>query len=335
MESKLNTKAIEEYATGYAEALLADLYAGKERLTGQDLLALPVEQTGLLVVARLFNNWRSEASRLKSPFFDYSHPEVQEALQKFMNVLSRHISIGRDDLQPILQQAVSDTLLLVLSPYTFCQRWLTTPGLQAEDITSLSRFIKLNKPVWQAVADKVEQDAAVLADPQALLDEVFNHLDSTPDDSEEVLAAFGKKLPVEADRFFIKEATIPEITPLSLADDEEEEEEEAARPTLNDRFGGQARETLADRLQQNQPAASLKSMLSINQKFMFINDLFDGNQEDFLKVLDFLDSCESKEVAVSFIHNNYLKHNRWKANAPQVREFMALLDRRFAGQAES
>ncbi len=335
MESKLNIQAIEEYAANYSQALLTDLYARKERLDGQDLLTLPVEQVGLLVVARLFNTWRREAARLESPYFDYSHPEVQEALRKFMNVLSRHISIAQVDLQPLLQQAVTDTLLLVLSPYTFCQRWLTVPGIQAKDITATSRFIKFNKPVWQAVADKVEQDAALLDEPQALLDEVFSNLDSSPDDSEEVLAAFDKLVPVDTDGFFAKEATIPEITPLSLADDEEEEEEDSPVPTLNDRFGGQARETLADRLQQNQPGATLKSMLSINQKFMFINDLFDGNQEDFLKVLDFLDSCESKEVAVSFIHNNYLKHNRWKANAPQVREFMALLDRRFAGQAQS
>ncbi len=335
MESKLNIQAIEEYAARYSQALLAALYAGKERLNGQDLLALPVEQVGLLITARLFNTWRREVSRLESPYFDYGHPEVQQALRKFMNVLSRHISIAQDDLQPLLQQAVTDTLLLVLSPYTFCQRWLTTPDMQAEDITATSRFIKLNKPVWQAVANKVELNATLLANPQALLDEVFNNLDSSPDDSEEILAAFDKLVPVDTDGFFAREATIPEITPLSLADDEEEEEEDSPVPTLNDRFGGQTRETLADRLQQNQPGASLKSMLSINQKFMFINDLFDGNQEDFLKVLDFLDSCESKEVAVSFIHNNYLKHNRWKANAPQVREFMALLDRRFAGQAES
>ena len=63
---------------------------------------------------------------------------------------------------------------------------------------------------------------------------------------------------------------------------------------------------------------------------MFINDLFNDNQEDFNKVLDFLEGCETKEVAVSFINNNYLKHNIWNANAPQVKEFLRLLDKKFS-----
>ena len=62
---------------------------------------------------------------------------------------------------------------------------------------------------------------------------------------------------------------------------------------------------------------------------MFINDLFNESQEDFSKVLDFLETCESKEVAISFINNNYLKHNIWKANSPQVKEFMELLEKKF------
>jgi hypothetical protein len=119
---------------------------------------------------------------------------------------------------------------------------------------------------------------------------------------------------------------------ISPEDDEEEEEHHSDNITLNDQFASNSgHQTLADQLKQNQGnAGSIKSMLSINQKFMFINDLFNDNQEDFNKVVDFLETCGSKEVAQAFINNNYLKRNIWNANAPQVKQFIALIDKKFS-----
>ena len=82
--------------------------------------------------------------------------------------------------------------------------------------------------------------------------------------------------------------------------------------------------TLADTLGKNNKD-SIKTMLTINQKFMFINDLFDGNQNDFVKVIDFLEDCETEEQAVSFIQNNYIKRSLWRAEAPPVKEFIKLI----------
>jgi hypothetical protein len=119
---------------------------------------------------------------------------------------------------------------------------------------------------------------------------------------------------------------------MQVEEDESEEEEEisGAENTLNDSFVGSNYETVADQLKQHQTTkGSIKSMLSINQKFMFINDLFNDNQDDFNKVVDFIEGCDTKEAAMSFISNNYLKHNIWNPNAPQVREFLRLVDLQF------
>ena len=99
--------------------------------------------------------------------------------------------------------------------------------------------------------------------------------------------------------------------------------------TLNDSFVSSSYKTVADTLKSSHNPGTLKSMLSINQKFMFINDLFNDNQDDFNKVMDFLESCENKDAAISFINNSYLKHNIWNGNSPQVKEFLSLLDKKF------
>ena len=86
---------------------------------------------------------------------------------------------------------------------------------------------------------------------------------------------------------------------------------------------------LGDTLGFETTKASLKSMLTINQKFMFVNDLFRGSQEDFAKVIDFLDTCETKDVVIKFLNSNYIKRGQWKAEAPQVKEFLSLIDKKF------
>ncbi len=328
MESKLNLKAIEAYAGTYAAKLCERLFAGKDKITGADILSLPVKQTGLFVLNTIYQSWGREAEKLKSPYFDYEAGPVKAGLQKLMNVLSQHILLDRPHFEPLLAGAVQDTLLLLLSPYSYYKDLLMMEGVSVAQLQGMRKFVKINQGVLAGILAKLGEEPDMLHDTDKLLDAVFATLQEAPQPIEETLSLFAALVPVTADGFYAEEKETPPLVPGFGDEDEEEEANDTA--TLNARFGESSYETVADKLKSNQPADSLKSMLSINQKFMFINDLFDGSQEDFFKVLDFLEACDSKEAAVSFVQNNYLKHNIWKANAPQVKEFMALLDKKFA-----
>lgn len=74
------------------------------------------QQINAFLLFQVFNEWNAQVSRLKNPFFNYQHPEVQDALRQFMNVLSNHISIGADDLRALLEKAVFNNLRLILQP---------------------------------------------------------------------------------------------------------------------------------------------------------------------------------------------------------------------------
>ncbi len=327
MESKLNLKAIEAYAGTYAAKLCEQLFAGKGKITGADILSLPVKQTGLFVLNTIYQSWGREAEKLKSPYFDYEAGPVKAGLQKLMNVLSQHILLDRPHFEPLLVGAVQDTLLLLLSPYSYYKDLLMIEGVSVAQLQGMQKFVKINQGVLAGILAKLAANPELLHDPDKLLTEVFEIMQEAPQSIEGTLSLFAALEPVTADGFYAEEKETAPLVP-GFGDEDEEEANDTA--TLNARFGESSYETVADKLKSNQPADSLKSMLSINQKFMFINDLFDGSQEDFFKVLDFLEACDSKEAAVSFVENNYLKHNIWKANAPQVKEFMALLDKKFA-----
>jgi hypothetical protein len=334
MENKLDHEAIGSYVKAYSSKLLADLFTNKEQLRGNDILDIPVSQVGLFILNNVYQSWALEAEKLKSPYFNYQSEAVTASLQKLMNVLSKNILINRDDIEPLLNTAVRDTLLLIFSPYSYYKELLEQDGVNYDILKATEKFVNVNKEVLSKIIEKLSHIPELINEPDTLLKEVFDtpeELDSSQINAE-ALQRFAELHPLNASDFYLDIAQEEPALPNHEFIDEDEDEEPGVEKTLNDSFVNNSNETVADTLKSSQGSVTIKSMLSINQKFMFINDLFNENQEDFNKVLDFLESCETKNTAVSFIESNYLKHNIWNPNAPQVKEFMALLDKKFDSQ---
>ena len=331
MESKLNYDAIETYVKAYSSKLNDNLFAENESITGEDILNIPVSQVGLLILNRIFETWSLEAEKLKSPYFNYESDAVHGHMQKLMNVLSKNILVSRSDFEPMLVRSVHDTLLLIVSPYSYYKILLEKKDTSIELLQGMDKFVTVNKGVLLQIIDQLNESTELLEDPSALLNAVFSNLDDSPQNNEGDFKKFAELHPLNESDFYLAVADEPALQSYEFEDEEDEAAPAvSSEKTLNDSFVGSSYETVADTLKNSQEVNTLKSMLSINQKFMFINDLFNDNQEDFNKVLDFLEGCETKEVAVSFINNNYLKHNIWNANAPQVKEFLGLLDKKFS-----
>jgi hypothetical protein len=333
MESKLNYEAIDTYVKAYSSKLNANLFAEKEMITGDEIFQLSVSQVGLFVLNKIYQSWAFEADKLKSPYFNYQSDAVHASMQKLMNVLSKNILVSKGDFEPMLTRAVHDTILLLISPYSYYKILLEKDDTNFEVLQAMDRFVIINKGVLSNMIDKLSSSAELINDSEALLNAVFSSLEDAPQNNDPELQKFAEIHPLIEEDFYLAEAEAEAEEPVIQThefDDEEDEEDLASENTLNDSFVSSSYETVADKLKSSQQVNTLKSMLSINQKFMFINDLFNDSQEDFNKVLDFLESCDTKEAAVSFINNNYLKHNIWNANAPQVKEFLGLLEKKFA-----
>ena len=328
MESKLNYEAIDTYVKAYSSKLNANLFAEKDTITGDDIIQISVSQVGLFVLNKIYQSWALEVDKLKSPYFNYQSDAVQLSMQKLMNVLSKNILVARSDFEPILTRAVHDTILLLISPYSYFKILLEKEDTNIEVLQSMERFVTINKGVLSNMIEKLSSSAELIDDIAALLNTVFSSLEDAPQSNTSELRKFTEIHPLVEEDLYLTEAEEPVLQAHEF-DDEEDEENAGSEKTLNDSFVGNSYETVADTLKSTQQVNTLKSMLSINQKFMFINDLFNDSQEDFNKVLDFLETCDTKETAVSFITNNYLKHNIWNANSPQVKEFLRLLETKF------
>ncbi|MFP4089143.1 MAG: hypothetical protein ACLFT3_02465 [Cyclobacteriaceae bacterium] len=344
MESKLNQEAIRQYSQAFADKVSSRAYQHKNKLNGQDVLSLtPVKQVNLLLIRELFLQWKTEVARLKSPYFDYTSEEVKQALQGFMDVLSQHISVDESHIKPLLQKAVSDTLVLILAPYDFFFLMLTHSQKdywKIEELEDLLRYTRINRSLLESLIRRCREEG----DPQIsssrishLFNEVFHSLQEPPEDTEPYISLFDGVMPLRSEELFTRTfepvrkitpepvVTVPAKTALELAKEAEAER----RRTLNDYLTKQVKKnTLAD-IHQQKKIEKLSAHINMNQKFMFIKELFKNDQEAFWQSIDRLDQQNSYAEAVSVVRNELAPRYHWKMDSEEVVEFMELISKRF------
>ncbi|MES2829636.1 MAG: hypothetical protein V4687_15855 [Bacteroidota bacterium] len=102
----------------------------------------------------------------------------------------------------------------------------------------------------------------------------------------------------------------------------------APRPSLND--------LLASRLTNNinddtaQPVVTdLKKAVNLNEKLLYIKDLFNGYNLAYSEAIDILNKLSDFKSADAFLKNNYAVKNNWGAKQGTVDKFYELLKQRF------
>ena len=97
--------------------------------------------------------------------------------------------------------------------------------------------------------------------------------------------------------------------------------------SINDSFASGAPEkTVADKLRQ-QPITDLKSAIGLNQKFLFMNDLFEGENEKFNDAINKINSFKTLQEALAYIDREI--SSAWDKENSSVINFMDLVERRF------
>lgn len=160
MNDKYSLAKCAQYGRRLA-ARLCDQHFGSQSAAALDGAAVlkftPVRQLNLLVVRQLLGQWQAETARLRSPYFDFEAAPVQAALAQFMNVLSRHISMGRAAFEPLLAQAAADTLGIVADPAGSFQRLLLgqTEAPTLAVLRDSLRYLDIDKAFFQGFVESL------------------------------------------------------------------------------------------------------------------------------------------------------------------------------------
>ncbi|NEM96668.1 hypothetical protein [Pontibacter burrus] len=104
----------------------------------------------------------------------------------------------------------------------------------------------------------------------------------------------------------------------------------AERPTLNENFKkATTSSSLAD-AHTNQKIDSLKNAISINQRFSFINELFDGDNLTYYQAIQSLDAMADPEHAKRFVTQDLAAKYDWSRKQEHVHKLLRLIERKFA-----
>ena len=146
-----STQKTGEYSREVAKILSDRFFQHKTSISGPELMGFSdVKQINLLIVKELLGRWHHEMANLKSPFFDFEAEPVKTSLAEFMNVLSQHILISRPGFEPLVQNAVANTVLLATDAPAFFEAVFLQADTQAdlEKMRSFLRYMQYGKELF-------------------------------------------------------------------------------------------------------------------------------------------------------------------------------------------
>ncbi|MFD2246314.1 hypothetical protein [Pontibacter ruber] len=364
MEDKYNQLHLERYSKALANLLCDRHFATHDTINGPQLIGFtPIKQVNLFAIKELLLKWHHEMANLRSPYFDYEHEDVKEALLNFMNVLSRKILMKRNAFEPLLEKAIYDTFLVALNPVaTFEEKFLriqeeiTLPKLQ-ENL----KYIDLDKPLFAGFVETLSPSSR---DREYILSRFglyvnANQASRTP--LQDVIARFNSLLPISEQELLQQAPVAPVVAkpalvapivekdivaPIHTAQREyavpaaprpapvaeqhnlNERFRTAERPTLNERFR-ESSSSLAD-AHSNRRIESLKNSISINQRFSFINELFEGDNLAYYQTIKTLDEYNDPEEAKRYVTHEIAGRFDWSKKQEHVSKLLKLIERKFA-----
>lgn len=345
MQNLTDHTSVEKYSEKFSDIIFNNFFNNKENINGQEILELtPVRQVNLFIIKSLLFKWKKESERLKSDYFDFDNEEVQRALSIFMNTVSRHILVNKENLRPLLVEATCDSILLIFFPYVYYTNLINhwpESYLELKDLRQINKYIKINGSLMNSLLTELEnknQPSIEKGEALTLLNHIVEHTELSPAETDAFEQQYNQVLEFELNAF-LKNGEIDEE---DRAEEDKAEEssssqgrsEEPSESTpvkedplpaaIHEKLQEKDKTTLAD-MHEKQKIAKISKYISINQKFMFINQLFDKDWGKFEKAISFLDETNDKSEIL-----NYLDEHapNWRDEGEEAEEFRLVLEKK-------
>mgnify|MGYP001817037986 FL=1 len=117
-------------------------------------------------------------------------------------------------------------------------------------------------------------------------------------------------------------------TPATLFDISNEETSQEPASSVHERISDQGGDvSLEEKLKKN-PVEDLKKSIGINEKFSFINELFEGDLNSYNDTIDQLNSCEDLNTAKELLLRT-AQELSWEEDSETMGKLSDLVERRF------
>ena len=97
---------------------------------------------------------------------------------------------------------------------------------------------------------------------------------------------------------------------------------------FNEKLKEAREQSLGPRFRQPN-TGDIKSLININEKFLFINELFDGDYKEYTHTIEIFNNFDEKGEAFEFL-DSLLKNNLWNSTSPAFLKLKEIIEKRFA-----
>lgn len=100
--------------------------------------------------------------------------------------------------------------------------------------------------------------------------------------------------------------------------------------TMNDILASQTSKNTVSSQFNQRPVNDLKSLINLNDKLLFVRDLFNGYSLAYSEAIEILNRFDNFEAADNFLKQNYLSKNNWAEKQHVAEKFYEILNKRFS-----
>ncbi len=368
MFTQLNSKISKEYGHAFASKICNQFFENNTVAFGEQVLTLtPIFQINLFVVKKLEKQWQTVVNAIDSPYFDFGNDEIAQTKTHFSNLLSQHIAIRREYLEPLLAQATTEALMLICQPAKYFECILIEqPGgnINEKELRDLQKYLRINTflPILlqSRIAEIGPENSIEVAnliketlDEHASRVEIFDNwvpifskiepLSNYHLDEPETILDEPKILeqPLLTQSFFdtiglVQDKnihhTFTEPTPMPPLEPTTHEQEVEVAMKKEDNFLPFVE--YSPQVTHKAAITNISDNVPLHQKFLFIFSLFMGKTSDYELFIGQLEDADDLSEANQII-GEWHEKNEWDRHPDVVMDLEDLVARRFMSQGQT
>jgi len=197
---------------------------------------------------------------------------------------------------------------------------------------------KLNNEVVEIQNENTKVDEIINRSEEALnkIESISNESISIVEEEKPEIKETNINEPEDKPVVFAQENQIKTETKEPLKEEKKEEFQESIgeklqdnQPSLNEVIAaGKPDNSIASRMQMN-PISDLKVAIGLNEKFLFTNELFKGNEEEYNRAISKLNQMEGLNSALEILNSLKLRY-QWNDNPDAYETLFDLVKRRYS-----
>lgn len=249
-----------------------------------------------------FNNYFTPPSNLFQSVPEKKEEQPAEVAEFLQDEVDVNVNISQVEVTPVEEVNLKEELT------------------SEAETTTFDSSIPEQEPVLNAIQDKVlDRETATDEKDKSQPQEVVKAVEQEKFVVHEVIE--------ESKEILIEEEILPEL-----------EDEVPSRPlTLNEIISQQKKAGVQNRVyEMNNTSGNsgqvkdIKSIINLNDKLLFIKDLFNGYSLAYSEAVELLNRCNDYAEADAFLQTNYAVKNRWVEKPQSVEKLYLLIRKRFA-----